>query len=159
MAALVKSGNNKRMGADNERVTSLFQPDVLLPEEYLDTYRRKSHVEPEKRLMLAILEDAVGCYQKHIDARKPREKTMFQESEEWIFETDSSWLFSFESICEYLGIEPEYFRKRLLKWKQGRESHKAKVFHLNPGRQSSWGDRKTRQAPGFKDRVIKNGTE
>ena len=41
-----------------ERVTSLFQPDTLLPEQYLDTFRRKLHLEPEKKLMLAILEDA-----------------------------------------------------------------------------------------------------
>ena len=159
MAALVKSGNNKRMGTDDERVTSWFQPDVLLPEEYLDTYRRKFHVEPEKRLMLAMMQDALACYQKYIDARRPREKTMFQESEEWIFETDSSWFFSFESICEYLGIEPEYFRKGLLKWKQEQESHKAKIFHLNPGRQSSWGVRKTRQSLGFKIRDVNNGTK
>ena len=47
-----------------ERVSSLFQPDTLLPDQYLDTYRRKVHLEPEKKLMLAILEDAIACFQK-----------------------------------------------------------------------------------------------
>ena len=46
-----------------ERVSSLFQPDTLLPDQYLDTYRRKVHLEPEKKLMLAILEDAIACFQ------------------------------------------------------------------------------------------------
>jgi hypothetical protein len=27
-----------------ERVTSLFQPDTLLPDQYLDTFRRKLHL-------------------------------------------------------------------------------------------------------------------
>ena len=49
-----------------ERVSSLFQPDTLLPEQYLDTFRRKLQLEPEKKLMLAILEDAIACYQKAI---------------------------------------------------------------------------------------------
>ncbi len=50
----------------DERVTSLFQPDTLLPDQYLDTFRRKLHLEPEKKLMLAILEDAVACFQKYL---------------------------------------------------------------------------------------------
>ncbi|HET8562389.1 MAG TPA: hypothetical protein VFM35_00820, partial [Candidatus Binatia bacterium] len=52
-----------------ERVTSLFQPDTLLPDQFLETFRRKSHLEPEKKLMLAVLEDAIACYQKYIFAR------------------------------------------------------------------------------------------
>ena len=52
-----------------ERVTSLFQPDTLLPEQYLDTYRRKLHLEPEKKLMLAILEDGIACFQKYLDRK------------------------------------------------------------------------------------------
>ena len=46
-----------------EKVSSLFQPDTLLPAQYFETFRRKSHLEPEKRLMLAVLEDAVACFQ------------------------------------------------------------------------------------------------
>ncbi|MGH7828613.1 MAG: hypothetical protein ACREP8_00415, partial [Candidatus Binatia bacterium] len=72
-----------------ERVSSLFQPDTLLPSQYLDTYRRKAHLEPEKRLMLAVLEDAIACFQKYIFAQDNKGKTMFQEAEEWILEEDN----------------------------------------------------------------------
>jgi hypothetical protein len=41
-----------------ERVASLFQQDTLLPAQYFETFRRKFYLEPEKRLMLAILDDA-----------------------------------------------------------------------------------------------------
>ena len=60
-----------------ERVTSLFQPDTLMPEQYLDTFRRKLHLEPEKKLMLAVLEDAIACFQKYVFARGGKGKSFF----------------------------------------------------------------------------------
>ena len=69
-----------------ERVTTLFQPDTLLPDQYFDTFRRKLHLEPEKKLMLAILEDAVACYQKHVVARDGKGKALFHEAEAWVEE-------------------------------------------------------------------------
>ena len=117
-----------------ERVTSLFQPDTLLPEQYLDTFRRKLHLEPEKKLMLAILEDAVACFQKYVFARDGKGKALFRETEEWVLEQQGDWLFSFANVCETLGFEPDYLRQGLLKWKQHQlaEPAQAKVFTLNP---------------------------
>ncbi len=85
-----------------DRISSLFQPDTLLTEQYLETYRRKTHLEPEKRLILAVLDDAVACFQKYVSAQKPKEKVLFQEVEEWFMEKESDWAFSFENICESL---------------------------------------------------------
>ena len=85
-----------------ERVTSLFQPDTLLPEQYLETFRRKLHLEPEKKLMLAILEDAVACFQKYLLARDGKGKTLFRETEEWVLEDRGDWLFSFANVCDLL---------------------------------------------------------
>lgn len=117
-----------------ERVTSLFQPDTLLPEQYLDTFRRKLHLEAEKKLMLAILEDAVACFQKYVFARDGKGKALFRETEEWVLEQQGDWLFSFANVCETLGFEPDYLRQGLLKWKQHQlaEPAQAKVFTLNP---------------------------
>ncbi len=117
-----------------EKVTSLFQPDTLLPAQYLETFRRKAHLEPEKRLMLAVLEDAVACFQKYLFSRDGRGRTLFREAEEWIVEEGSDWLFSFENICEVLGFDPQYVRQGLLRWKQKRmaERPKAKIYRLTP---------------------------
>jgi len=38
-----------------EKVRSLFQPDILLPAQYLDGIQSKSNMTPEERLMLAVL--------------------------------------------------------------------------------------------------------
>jgi hypothetical protein len=101
-----------------ENLASLFQPDTLLSAQYLDNFRRKSHLEPEKKLMLAVLEDAVRCFQDNVNAQNGRRKKLFDEVEEWILEENGDWLFSFDSICEVLGFHPRYVRQGLLRWKE-----------------------------------------
>jgi len=101
-----------------ERVSSLFQPDTLLPDQYLDTYRRKVHLEPEKKLMLAILEDAIACFQKYVSATDAKGKALFQEAADWIQQADGEGVFAFDSICEGLGLSPDYIRRGLATWKE-----------------------------------------
>lgn len=115
-----------------ERVASLFQPDTLLPAQYFETFHRKAPLEPKKRLMLAVLEDAVGCFQKYIYARDRKGKALFHDAEDWILEKNSDWLFSFESICEVLGFNPQYVRQGLMRWKETKlaERPKAKIYRL-----------------------------
>jgi hypothetical protein len=101
-----------------ENVGSLFQPDTLLAAQYFDNLRRKSILEPEKRLMLAILEDAIDSFQDNVLAERGKAKSRFGEAQEWILQRDNDWVFSFESICEELGFDPRYVRQGLLRWKQ-----------------------------------------
>lgn len=117
-----------------EKVASLFQPDTLLPAQYLETFRRKTHLEPEKKLMLAVLEDAVACFQKYLFSRDGKGRGMFREAEEWIMEEGGDWLFSFESSCEVLGFDPQYVRRGLVQWKERKlaERPKAKIYRLPP---------------------------
>ena len=117
-----------------EKVSSLFQTDTLLPDQYLDTFRRKTHLEPEKRLMLAVLEDAIACYQKYVLARDAKGKTLFRDAAQWIEEEDADWLFSFENTCEMLGFNPGYVREGLMRWKEAklRTRPQAKVYRLAP---------------------------
>jgi hypothetical protein len=101
----------------DERIASLFEPDELLSAQYFEK-RRKTLLEPEKRLMLAILEDAINCYQDHLLARRSKARRLFTEAEEWVLEKGSDWIFSFKNICETLGFNPEYVRHGLLGWKE-----------------------------------------
>jgi hypothetical protein len=102
----------------DEKIASLFQPDTLLSAQYFDNLRRKSLLEPEKRLMLAILEDAVSRYQDNLLSQDKRGKRLFGDAEDWIVETGSDWIFSFENVCEALGFNPAYVRQGLLRWKE-----------------------------------------
>jgi hypothetical protein len=104
-----------------ETLTSLFQPDTLIPDQYFETFRGKRS-EPEKKLMLAVLEDAVQCFQDNIFASNGRKKKLFEEAEEWILEKGSTWIFSFENVCEVLELNPEYVREGLLRWQERKSS-------------------------------------
>ncbi|PYJ71936.1 MAG: hypothetical protein DME76_00210 [Verrucomicrobia bacterium] len=101
----------------SEKIASLFQPDTLLSAQYFDDRRRKAPLEPVKRLMLAILEDAINCFQDNHRARCGKSKRLFDEAREWIFGV-SDWVFGFENICSALGFEPQYIRAGLLRWKE-----------------------------------------
>ena len=96
-----------------EKLASLFQPDELLPNQFFDTLRRKAYLEPEKALMLAVLEDAVWCIQKYAECSKGRGKRLFNEARDWILDEDEDWLFSFNNICDALGLKPTYLRRAL----------------------------------------------
>ena len=98
--------------------SGLFEPDILLPNQYFAAFRRGRAVEGERRLMLAVLEDAVDSYRKYALARDPREQACFLEAREWFVSTDRSWLFAFENICDVLEMNADYLRSGLDKWRR-----------------------------------------
>lgn len=61
----------------DERIGSLYQPDTVLAAQYLDTVRRKIVLEPEKQLLLAVLEDGINCFQENIAATASKRKQLF----------------------------------------------------------------------------------
>lgn len=85
--------------------------DTTLGDQYFATFRRSEHLEPEKALLLAILEDAIHCYRKYRAARDRTGRERFRESEQWIMEEGDDWLFSFANVCELLGLDPQYIRR------------------------------------------------
>ena len=99
------------------QVVALFEPDALMPIQYLDTIRRLVPIEPEKRLMWAVIEDAIECYQTHCSSRRLKEMQSFSDAEQWILEKDNRWLFSFNNICDMLGFDAGYLRAGLIMWK------------------------------------------
>ena len=84
----------------------------------IETLLKKNIREREEGLMLAVLTDAVECFQKYAFATDDKGKKLFQEAEEWLLEKGSAWFFSFENICEVLGLHPDYIRQGILYWKE-----------------------------------------
>ena len=106
----------------------LFESDILLPMQYLDTIRRIAETEPEKRLMLGILEDAVQCIQKYVNSRSDKGKEIYRDAEEWILEQNNDWPFSYKNICDFLGFDPDYVRQGLFRWKEKRLEGRVKAI-------------------------------
>ncbi len=101
-----------------DRSFSLFEPDALLPAQFYAAFRGCSAVRGEKRLMLAVLQDALECYQKYAQAKDVHGHQLFAEAEEWICCEDRNWYFSFDNICETLEINPAYLRQGVQQWRQ-----------------------------------------
>ena len=101
-------------------------PEILLPVQFVDHHTKQG----EKRLMLAVLEEAVATFQRNLHAKTARGQRLFREAEEWIASPDTSWMFAFESICHTLGLDPQYLRDGLERLKERAPTSGARVYRF-----------------------------
>src|SRR5690349_18238523 len=103
-----------------ESLAELFTPDIVLPEQFFEGVRHDSQASGEKALMLAVLEDGIRCFQEHLRNPRSNPRLLSQQAESWIRAVDYEWPFSFNNVCETLGIDPSALRAALLAWKTQR---------------------------------------
>ena len=119
----------------------VIQPDTVLPSQFFGALREKGFVEGEKRLMAAVLADAVDVYQKMAFSGESKGRQLFLDAEEWLLGegTSRAFFFSFENICDVLGLEPEYIRRGLADWKRRRIAtiRPLDAFRREPARRPS----------------------
>jgi len=95
-------------------LSARFEPDFLVPVQFFDLTRRRSTLDGETRLVFAVLEDAVRCYVKTVGAARRCDREQFDEVARWFHaEAGIRSPFSFEYVCDVLGIEPTALRERL----------------------------------------------
>src|SRR5215469_11480479 len=94
-----------------------LEPEAVLPSQYFAQAAVDASLQPEKRLMLAVLEDAVGTFQKYVNARERTGQRLFTEVEDWFAANETEWPYSFVNISQALGLDPEYLRTGLNRWK------------------------------------------
>ena len=95
-------------------LSARFEPDFLVPVQFFDLTRRRSMVDGETRLVFAVLEDAVRCYVKTANSPRRCDREQFDEVQRWFHaEAGTHSPFSFEYVCDVLGIEPTALRERL----------------------------------------------
>jgi hypothetical protein len=106
------------MQAENSAIAHLMTPDTLTPGQYYDGLRADdAYARPVKRLMLAVLEDAMRCYQTYARSRNRAQRRLFVEAEAWLMDRGADGAFAFETVCEALGIEPSCLRDGLRRWR------------------------------------------
>lgn len=88
----------------------------ILPSQYYDL-SAGHRLSGEQKLMLALLADAINVYQHGAHSRKTRERLLYIDAEHWIMDQKDHQPFSFELVCEALGINSAVLRKRLVTWK------------------------------------------
>jgi hypothetical protein len=94
----------------------LFEPDTILPAQFYAMFKNSQYREPERRLMVAILEDAVSCLSTDPHRCNLRQRKQYEEAKHWVSTDDEGeWIFSFRNICEVLGMDPGYLRRGLMR--------------------------------------------
>ena len=107
----------RAMPTMNSESLKFFEPDTVAPEQFYANVRRNHFGDPERRLMAAILEDAVSCLSRNPRCCAGRQRKYFEEAREWInSKEEQDWIFSFSNVCETLGFNPDYLRGGLNRW-------------------------------------------
>ncbi len=97
----------------------------IVPETVLaNQWHPKRRANGERRLCLAILEEALECLKLHADCnaswstrtrtydRSVNRSRIAREAMDWIL-SEADHPFSFRFICAMLEIEPDWFRRKL----------------------------------------------
>jgi hypothetical protein len=70
-------------------------------------------VQPELRLMEAVLEEAVRTYRACEGRTDRRGRLEFRDVARWFASDDTKWPFSFVNICDTIGIDIDRLRQEL----------------------------------------------
>src|SRR5262245_19596384 len=105
------SGGGGAAAADGERMIH-----VMLPVQYL---REKGArlAEPEKRLAFAVLQTVMydcGTVAKKANGRaRGHNRQAYAQAMAYVASRDRSWSYSFENLCETIGVDADLLRRQL----------------------------------------------
>lgn len=90
---------------------SFFREAPVLPEQF---FTPAGINQPEKRLMEAVLGDALDCFQKGKRSNVSAHiRKLAEEAKAWFLSDESNWPFSFIAICHALDLNPDNIRKQI----------------------------------------------
>ena len=124
-----------------DRYTAALEPDVVLPAQFFTSLRHRTRLDGERRLMIAVLEDAVNCFLKHLFATDPKARQLIVDDKEWITSDDPSWFFSFTNVCDTLDLNPAWVREGLMKWKEAQLAARDAKERTDEAGESAGGDK------------------
>jgi hypothetical protein len=95
-----------------------------------DSFIARATGEPSRRLMLAVLADAVATFRRTAQACTRRDALIFAETAHWFASDDETEPFAFLTVCDALGLDAEYLRKGLKAIRaRAREARHAPAIH------------------------------
>lgn len=93
------------------------EPLSILPCQLDDRLFGLARRQPEKRLQLAVLEDAILTFHRFFGIERTRARRLFAEIEDWFASEETASPFTFVTICDTLNIDPDYIRSGLRRWR------------------------------------------
>jgi hypothetical protein len=91
---------------------STGRTDVVLPCQFFAAMSSGGQCS-ERRLMLAVLVDAINILQKWNPISRARKSRIFVDAAQWVLLRGTNYPFSFDNVCDALNIDPEMLRQRL----------------------------------------------
>ena len=105
---------------------------------FSDSSVTSARAASERRLFLAVLEDAIRLVRKGIDG--PAFTARHAQADlDWIFSEDRTWPCSFLNVCGFLGLDAEWIRRQvvsdlrgsgLVNWRSALRSSRPSKLHL-----------------------------
>ena len=97
---------------------SELEPESILPAQLYDRPFGGARVQPEKRLQVAVLADAVLTFHRWAGDERTRARRRFGEVETWFASDDADGSpFTFIAICSSLKFDPSWIRRGLRQWR------------------------------------------
>jgi hypothetical protein len=109
----------------------MLQEEHVFPTQIGGGHRNDSLLSGEKALMLAILEDAIRCYQGHLKAARIHPRKLERQAVDWLASPEEEYLYSFISICNHLGFDPGALRRRLVQSRAESTPTSGKFYRLH----------------------------
>ena len=96
------------MGSIKYLVTAESIPDTILSSQFFESVGAQTF-SSEKRLMLAVLADAINL----LRSSNLRRRNSFNEAWSWVYANRITSSLSFDHVCDALGLDAESLRRRL----------------------------------------------
>lgn len=93
------------------------EPLSVLPCQLGDGLFDGARIQPEKRLQLAVLTDAIAIFRRRAGVARREGQQPLAEVELWFASDRADEPFAFVTICDSLGIAPAYIRRGLRRWR------------------------------------------
>lgn len=92
-----------------------LSPLLCLPEQFFtEAVHSEAHWSGTRRLLFAVLQDAVACWFRYRHTRSSQGRELFREIRDWFLTKNRDSLYAFESICMHLNLDADYFRRGLM---------------------------------------------
>jgi hypothetical protein len=114
LAEIVPSPQVAYSSAKTDSFMPSWSEEAIISEQFFSAAKDSAAVwSGERRLLLAVLQDAVASFLRYCKDPARRGRRLFRETHEWFWSTDRQWLCAFESICDNLHLNASYIRRGL----------------------------------------------
>lgn len=101
------------MSSSQSAIQTDYFEGTYLVDEVLDGEKGYAR-GPERSLLSALLFDGIQAYFGYVASPQGAAAKRHREAFSWVNAHGRQYIFSFESVCEALGVDPEFLRLGLI---------------------------------------------